>query len=137
MDTIKKLLIPFILFTILDYIWLTKIMKTSWSKMIQTIQIVSFKPKKNYILPIYILMTLAINIFVLPNVKKETILKDSIKYGGSLGLIIYGIFDLINLVLFSKYDPYVAFGDIAWGTFLFTIVTYLSKRVLVCLKDLI
>ena len=134
---IKSFIIPLILFTIIDYVWLTMFMKAPWSKMIQSIQIDIFKANTNYIVPIYILMTIAISVFVLPNIKKDTIWKDSILYGGGMGLIIYGIFDLTNLVLFSKYDPYLAFGDIAWGTFLFTIVTYLSKRVLIYLKDLV
>ena len=137
METIKNFIIPFIFFTIIDYIWLTMVVKKYWSKLIQTIQIDVFKPKREYILPVYILMTCALSMFVLPNIKKETIWVDSIKYGGGLGLIVYGIFDLTNLILFSKYDLSMALGDIVWGTFLFTIVSYLSKRVLIYLKHLI
>ena len=70
---IKSFIIPLILFTIIDYVWLTMFMKAPWSKMIQSIQIDIFKANTNYIVPIYILMTIAISVFVLPNIKKDTI----------------------------------------------------------------
>jgi uncharacterized membrane protein len=45
-------------------------------------------------------------------------------------MVVYGIFDLTNLIVFKKYSASVAFLDIAWGTFLFAITTLLSKNVL-------
>ena len=54
-----------------------------------------------------------------------------------MGLIIYGIFDFTNLAIFERYSVGVGLADVAWGTFLFTLVTYLTKKTMLKLKYLI
>jgi uncharacterized membrane protein len=46
-------------------------------------------------------------------------------YGGGLGLIMYGIFNTTNIGIFKNYEPFVATIDTLWGTFLFTISSYI------------
>ena len=75
-------------------------------------------------------MTLAIVIYVLPYISNDTIIKDSILIGGTLGLIIYGIFDFTNLSLFKNYNLKIAIIDTIWGSILFTLTTYISKTIL-------
>ena len=137
MEFIKEFVIVSVILGVIDLIWLKFVFKQPWSNMISTIQLEPMEVKLIYALPVYILMTLAIVIYVLPNITTEHILKDSIKYGGLLGIIIYGVFDLTNMVLFSKYDMKLGLMDIAWGGFLCTLVTYVTKNVLLYLKHLI
>mgnify|MGYP003954139591 CR=1 FL=1 len=132
---IKKSIIVAVLLGILDYIWLYFIFQNTWRKMITNIQLTPMKLNTTYIIPAYILMTLSIVIFVIPKINSNNILKDSILYGGCMGLIIYGIFDLTNLIVFKNYSKNIAFMDITWGTLLFIITTYLSKKILISFEN--
>lgn len=127
---IQEFIVVAILLGVFDYIWLNYFFVNMWSTMIHTIQSSPLELKTNYIIPAYILMTLSIVIYVLPKINKQTIVKDSILYGGLMGLIIYGIFDLTNLIVFKHYSISVAVIDISWGTFLFSVTTIISKIIL-------
>ena len=137
MEVIKEFIIVLALMGIVDYIWLKYFMMNYWSKMVNNIQLTPFIANTSFALPVYILMVISVLVFVLPNINKEHLLKDRIIYGGLMGLIIYGIFDFTNKVIFTKYDISLALLDISWGTFLFILVTYLSKKTLIYLENLI
>mgnify|MGYP006163874233 CR=1 FL=1 len=134
---IREYIIVFVIMGIIDAIFLKFMVNYAWKDMIKDIQISVFNPNMKYLIIPYILMTLAIVIYVLPQIKRNSVLKDSILYGGLLGLIIYGVFDFTNLILFTRYKLSVGMGDMLWGGILFTIVTFLSKSSLLFLKDLI
>jgi len=134
---IRDFLIVFIIMGIIDMSFLSLIVDYVWKDMIKDIQISPFKPNLKFILIPYLLITLAIVIFVLPNIKTQSIMKDSLIYGGLLGLIIYGVFDSTNLILFTRYNISTSIIDTLWGITLFTIVTFLSKKTLLYFKDLV
>lgn len=135
--SIRELVVVLIIMGIIDMIFLRMIVDLIWKDMIKDIQISTFKPNLKYIPIPYLLMTIAVVIFILPNVRNDYILKDSLFYGGLLGLIIFGVFDSTNLVLFSRYKLGVGIIDTLWGVVLFSVVTFLSKKTLLFLKDLI
>ena len=137
MEFIKQLITVGTILGIFDYVWLNFVFLEYWKKMVTNIQLKPLWVNSSYIVPIYILLTLSIIVYVLPKIRDDNILFDSIKYGGLLGFIIYGIFDFTNLVTFENYSLNIALTDIAWGTFLFTIVTFLSKKILIKLKHLV
>ena len=137
MINIKELIVVSIYFLIFDYVWLSYFFKNYWTTMISRIQLSQFKANLNYAVFSYILMTLSVLIFVLPKIGEQNTFLDSIKYGGLMGLIIYGIFDFTNLAIFERYSVGVGLADVAWGTFLFTLVTYLTKKTMLKLKYLI
>jgi uncharacterized membrane protein len=136
-ENVKQILIVSTTILILDYIWLKFIFGKLWSDMIYKIQLKPMNINIKYAGTIYILLILAIVIFVLPKIRDEYILKDSIIYGGLLGLIIYGVFDLTNKLVFDNYSLNLAIIDIFWGTFLFTFVSYLTKKILLYTKYII
>ena len=127
---IQESIIVAILLGVFDYLWLNVFFVHRWSTMVHHIQSTPMELNTRYIIPAYILMTLSLVVFVLPRITKTHWLRDSILYGGFMGMVVYGIFDLTNLIVFKKYSTSVAFLDIAWGTFLFAITTLLSKNVL-------
>lgn len=57
--------------------------------------------------------------------KKQSLLLLSMKYGGVLGLIIYGVFNTTNMAIFKNYDVSVAIMDTTWGFFIYTFAAYL------------
>lgn len=133
----KKFIILLLLLIFLDFIWLNYFVKKHWSNMITKIQIDRLAINKIYLLPVYILMTMSILFFCLPNIKNKNIILSSIKWSGALGFIIYGIFNLTNLIIFKNYNIFIAISDTIWGIFLYSISTILLKYTLNLLKNII
>ena len=65
----------------------------------------------------YVLMALAI-----------TMLASDWKSGMILGLVIYGIYDFTNAATITRFGMKEALIDMAWGTLLFTVVSYIVYR---------
>lgn len=134
MSIIIKNLIVILLFIFLDYLWISfnidmynkntiKIQgKPSIIKWKQIIAIILV-----YILLIVSIIYIAIP-FTLNNIRKEDNIIDklykSIIYGGSVGLSIYGIYNLTSLIIYEKYSIEIAIIDSTWGLFLYTIITF-------------
>ena len=131
---LTQFIVVLLVITIIDIPVITQLMKPSWKKMIENIQMTPFRVKVYPIIIPYILMAFGIVRFVLPNVSEIHVLRDSFIYGGVLGLIIYGIFDFTNYSLISKYDINLSIIDILWGCILFTLTTYISKKILIKLN---
>jgi uncharacterized membrane protein len=136
-EYIKQFIVVLIVIIIIDIPVISQLMKPSWKKMIEDIQITPFTVKTYPIIVVYILMVLGIVRYVLPYISDTHIIRDSFIYGGLLGLIIYGIFDFTNYSLISKYDLNLAIIDTLWGCMLFTFTTYLSKKILLKLRDIV
>jgi len=135
LEFIKSIILVSCLILIFDYFWIKYIIGNPWIKMINNIQLKPFNPKLEFAIPAYILMIIAITIYVLPKANNiNTLLRDSILYGGLLGFIIYGVFDFTNILLFEKYSIHLGLIDMIWGTFLFTIVTFITKKILFSTK---
>ena len=123
---VKQIVIVALLLTSIDFIWLKFFFKNYWENMITKIQLTPMKFNKYYIIPTYTLMVLSIIIYILPNIRYEFALKDSVKYGGLLGIIIYGIFDLTNSAVFTNYSSTIALFDTLWGGLLYIVVSFLT-----------
>ena len=136
-NTIREFVVVLIIMGVIDIIFLRTVVDLVWKDMIKDIQVSAFKPNLAYIPIPYLLMTISVVIFILPQIRDGNVLSDSFFYGGLLGLIIFGVFDSTNLVLFSRYKLGVAILDTLWGITLFSVVTFLSKKILLFLKDLI
>lgn len=135
--SIKNFIITFIVFLLLDSIWLS-ISGPHWNNMVKNL---TGEPMNNTSLkkiisysagPIaYILIALGILILVLPRINMETAWKDAMLYGGIFGLTVYGVFDLTNLVLFStKYNIILGISDIIWGVLVSIISSYSAFQVI-------
>ena len=55
-----------------------------------------------------------------------SIFKKSVRYGGSLGLLIYGVYNLTTKAILHNYPWKVCILDTTWGTVLFTLVCFFS-----------
>jgi uncharacterized membrane protein len=64
---------------------------------------------------IYILIPIAVMVFaVIPS----TTITEAILKGAFLGLSMYGVYDLTNYAMFTKYTFDMTVTDMAWGTFI-------------------
>ena len=129
-EFLKKFLIVLVIFLMIDVPILYNFMSKDWGNMIQKIQNKPMKVNLSYAFMVYLFMTAAIVLFTLPKVSKDNLLRDSIIFGGALGMIIYAIFDLTNLSIIQNYDFNIAIIDIFWGSFLFATVTYISYNII-------
>ena len=136
-EFIKTYIVSLLVIGIIDVPVISQIMSPMWKKMIEDIQLTPFTVKKYSAFIAYLLLALGLAIYSLPNIRKEHILKDSIIYGGLLGLIIYGVFDFTNLAIIQKYNLKIALIDMMWGGILFTLSGYLAKKILVKLQDIV
>lgn len=121
-----KLFVTLVILLAMDFAWLT-LNKNGYSLMVSKVQGSPLKVQLLGAIMSYICVFLAITFFVLPGVENDTGNKFwlSLKYGGFLGLLIYGVFNFTNLAIFSNYDIKMALRDTLWGVTLFTITSWI------------
>ncbi len=137
MDFIKTYIVSLIVIGIIDVPVISQVMSPMWKKMIEDIQVTPFTVKTYAAFVAYLLLALGLSMFSLPKIRKEHIFRDSVVYGGLLGIIIYGVFDFTNLAIIQKYNLKIALIDMVWGGILFTLSSYLAKKILVKLQDIV
>ena len=133
---ILEYVVSFILLNALDYLYIL-LHKSKIKKYITTIQLEPTVFKYKYIFISYIFIAYATTLFVIPKIRKKHILKDSITYGTSLGIVIYTVSNLHNMALFKKQNKYLMYSDIMIRTFSLIIVIYITKRTELFFKHII
>ena len=115
MNKTYTILLSAILMLVLDAIYLN-VMKEPFSSMVVSIQHVVMKVKMLPALLCYLLLIFGLNYFILD--KKRSVFDAFL-----LGLVIYGVFDSTNMVIFKKYKWHIGLIDALWGGVLFASVT--------------
>jgi uncharacterized membrane protein len=98
-----------------------------FGNMIKTIQ--KGEPMKTRMIPgiiCFFVLAFGYTYFILPRIRDEAIIQDSLKYGAVFGLVVYAVYDLTNLSTFAKYGIQTAIIDIIWGGILGFIVSVLG-----------
>jgi len=112
-----------------DFLWIGLFMGNQYKKQILKIQ--GSKMKVNFIFAIcaYILMVVGMCVFVIPNIRKDHVLIDSLLYGLTFGLVLYGVYDFTIGAVLSKWNIPLAIADVAWGSFVFFISAYIGVTI--------
>lgn len=105
---------------ILDSLYLS-MAKPTWRKMIKNIQGSEIQVRLLSAVGVYILMSFALYYFI---IKPRRNVQDAFL----LGLVIYGVFDLTNYAIFSKYNLITGLIDMIWGGLLFASSAYIVKK---------
>ena len=126
---------PYIIITLfilfIDFIWLY-LNYNNYNRLVTKVQ--GYPISINFIGAILSYLTVIIGLFIfsipmirykLKENKNQSLFLLCLIYGGGLGLIMYGIFNTTNMGIFKDYEPFVAGLDTFWGTFLFTISSYI------------
>ncbi len=127
----KVLLISFASFIVLDFLWLGLVMSEYNVEQLRLVG--NFDKngqfKMNYLpaLGAYFLMSLAVAIYLSPNISVSRSKRTTFFWGAGLGLIIYGVFDLTNLAILKNYPIWFIFPDIAWGGSVFGMVCLIVR----------
>lgn len=123
----------FISFVILDYIWLAIVAKDFYLKSLAahiTLKDGALVPYLPAIPLVYIVAILGIWVFVISRVQNLT---EACLYGALLGFCMYAFYDFTNIATLKDYPWSLTLLDIAWGTFLVTLVS----GVMFFVKDLV
>lgn len=120
-----------LLLTFLDFIWISSNFKM-YNKTVKDIQ--GFDPNINitYAIIAYTFMIISLFYLAIPftmqnidkNDKGVDLLYKAIRYGGIVGLSIYGIYNFTCMSFFAKYPLSTAIIDTMWGTFLYSFVVF-------------
>ena len=98
-----------------------------FGSMIKNIQ--NGSPMKTRMIPgiiCFFVLAFGYTYFILPKIRDEAIVLDSLKYGAVFGLVVYAVYDLTNLSTFGKYGTTTAVIDILWGGILGFLVSMLG-----------
>ena len=118
-------IIILVILLIFDSIWLGKIQKTNFNRLVSNIQGSGIKMRLLPAAIAYLLMGLSIYGFVVPSLTKENFNQVSWQKGALLGFVIYGIYDMTNIAIFNKYTWTMGIMDWMWGTFLFGLTSWI------------
>jgi len=116
--------VAFVIFLVIDMIWLGLIAKNIYSKYLGNLM----APKVNWVAAIifYLLFIVGLVFFVI----EPAVLKDSWSYallaGMLFGLITYATYDLTNLATLKDWPITITFIDLAWGTSLGGLVSMIT-----------
>lgn len=124
---VKQSIIATIVLLLADFLWISLYMGKQYQAQVRSIQGTAMKTNPVFIVLAYILMVVGLNVFVLPNIRKGHELEDSLKYGLTFGIVLYGVYDFTSGAVLSKWNKKLAIIDVLWGGFVYFIASYLGS----------
>jgi len=124
-----------ILILVFDFIWLI-VNRNMYNTLVSNIQGSEIKLNFTGGIIAYTCIIISFFMFAFPlvryefekNNKKQSLILLSLKYGGILGLVIYGIFNGTNIAIFTNYNYTIGLKDTLWGIFNYSIITYIYTK---------
>ena len=131
MYNLLKIIATAILFFVIDLVWIAYLAKDAYSVQILQVQKSPMVLNPTLVPLVYLLIGTGIVYLVEPKLaglekNSRDYFYNAMLWGGLLGMVSYGVFDLTNYAIFSDWNPVLALGDVFWGTFLTGFTTYLS-----------
>lgn len=129
---IKTYLISLACVFVADFIWLGFVVKDFNLRQLAPIGRIEdgkFQLLMGPAIVAYLLMAAAITLFSVPRAAAGSSGLEAFAWGAGLGLVVYGIYDMTNLATLKDYPWAFAAADMAWGTFLFGIVTWFITKI--------
>ena len=116
-----------IAFLAIDMVWLGLVARTFYRNYLGFLM----TPTINWIaaLLFYLLFTLGILVFVVVPGLRENSLKATLLRAALFGLVSYATYDLTNLATVKNWPVLITVIDMAWGTVLSVVVSYISFMV--------
>ena len=126
----NKLIISSFLLLALDLIWLKGYMGNEYRKMIRKIQGSDMQVNTVYAIMSYALMIIGLNVFVIPNINRDNLMMDSLKYGFLFGIVLYGVYDFTIGAVLKGWNFKLALIDVLWGGIVYFLASYLTFKIL-------
>jgi uncharacterized membrane protein len=121
---IKLYFITLIAFLAIDMVWLGLVARTFYRNYLGFLM----TPTTNWIAAVlfYLLFILGILVFVVVPGLQDNSLKATILRAVLFGLVTYATYDLTNLATVKNWPVLITVIDMAWGTVLSVLVSYIS-----------
>ena len=126
----NKLIVSSILLLVLDFIWIGGYMGGEYKKMVRKIQGSDMQVNIIYAILSYVLMIIGLNFFVIPNINKDNLFNDSLKYGFLFGIVLFGVYDFTAGAVLKNWNLKLAILDILWGGTVYFLATFLTFKIL-------
>lgn len=124
--------ITFVIFLVIDFIWLNFIAKDFYSTKIA--HLLAENPKLFPALIFYLIFVVGVIIFaVLPGYEAQNIWKTVI-LGALFGLLTYSTYDLTNLATLKNWPISVTIIDLIWGTSISTVISIAGYFIAIILR---
>lgn len=120
----KLFIISIILFTFIDYLYLSSI-SAYFSQIVKKITKEEMEFNMIKAIGAYIFLLLGLYYFIIKDLTKEN-LSEKIQSAFILGLVIYGTYDFTNGAVFKDYGWPIMILDTLWGGILYSFVTWSS-----------
>ncbi|MEM8648988.1 MAG: DUF2177 family protein [Pseudomonadota bacterium] len=121
-----------IAFLVIDYIWLKYVALSFYRGHIG--HLMTDKPNLGIALVFYLVYVVGVIVLaVYPALEKQS-WTIALLYGGLLGFVAYGTYDITNLATLKGWPPIVAIVDIIWGTVLTASVATISYFITTALR---
>jgi uncharacterized membrane protein len=124
---VKQSVIATLVLLLADFLWIGLYMGKQYQIQVLSIQGSNMKANSVFIVLAYLLMVVGLNVFVLPNIRKGHELEDSLKYGLTFGIVLYGVYDFTSGAVLTKWNKKLAIVDVLWGGFVYFIASYLGS----------
>jgi len=105
-------------------------MGNEYKKMIRKIQGSDMQVNTVYAIMSYALMIIGLNVFVIPNINKDNLMMDSLKYGFLFGVVLYGVYDFTIGAVLKGWNFKLALIDVLWGGIVYFLASYLTFKIL-------
>ena len=105
-------------FLIIDFLWLGVIMSKFYKDELGVLARISnggLTPVLWAAGIVYVLIPLGIVLFALPRVSPEHMVSSALFWGFIYGIVVYGVYDMTNYSLLSKWSLRMSIVDILWG----------------------
>ena len=117
---------------LIDTVWIS-LNKNMYFASIKSIQGKEPSIKIHYAIVAYLIMIFSIIFIAIPFTLKNievgdtlvTKLYKSIIYGGSVGFVIYSIYNFTSLAMYDNYELKIGLMDTVWGTTLYSLLTFM------------
>lgn len=139
MDQLKTFGASLGLFLVCDFIWLGFVVKDFNLRQLAGIARLADGDFDLWKIPTaiaYLLMALSVTLFSAPRALEASNPLMAFAWGAALGLIVFGIFDATNLAILKDYPVLFCFTDVAWGTFLYGLVTWVVSTYVASAKSI-
>lgn len=105
-----------IAFLVIDFIWLKYIALSFYREQIGHLML--DKPNLGIALLFYLVYVVGVVILAVNPALEKGQWTTAVLYGGLLGFVAYGTYDITNLATLKTWPPIVAIVDMIWGTVL-------------------
>lgn len=130
MKFILNLIITICILFVLDAVWLNTVSGPFYFEQLSEIGRFKNGEWDIRLIPgfiVYLMMAAAIEVFIFNNQSVDG-LKSTLFHGALLGFLIYGVYDFTNRAILLDYPMAMVIVDVAWGSILFTAVTFLKYQ---------